>query len=70
MALNPSSIASQAVPTMGLAVLEMVSSRPDPRVENVPPEPPGKVVGYYDGVQDKVELFVSSPGGTFWIEVG
>jgi len=70
MAINPSAIASQNVPTMQLAILDLVPDRPNPKVENVPPVQPGKLVGHYNSTSDRVELFVASPGGTFWIEVG
>lgn len=70
MAINHSSIASQSVEGMQLAILQIVTVRPEVNEILDPPQTPGMLVGYYSAETDKVELFTISPGGTFWVKAG
>ena len=70
MAINPSSFSTQSIQSTQFAVIEIVGGRPDLNFEINPPETPGRMVGYYNTNKEMVELFVTSAGATFWIEVG
>lgn len=70
MAINGAAFASTPISTAGLAVLEIVATRPDPTFLIDPPTKPGRLIGYYNQLTGRVELFVTNAGGTFWIEVG
>ncbi len=70
MAINNSSIASQNVQTMQLAVIDIVNARPNLNTANTPPETPGRIIGYYSSTTNSVELYCASQGGTFWLRMG
>lgn len=55
---------------MQLAILQIVTVRPEVNEILDPPQTPGMLVGYYSAETDKVELFTISPGGTFWVKAG
>lgn len=70
MAINSAAFSSVSVAEAGLAVIQILSTRPNTQVQIDPPEAPGRMVGFYNATTDKVELFVASNGGTFWVRVG
>ena len=70
MAINKSAIASQSVASMAFAVIDIVPGRPSLTEPNDPPETPGRIVGYFSQRTNRVELFVASAGGTFWLQAG
>ena len=70
MAISKPAFSSTPIQLAQLAVLDLVGSPPTLNVRLDPPEPPGRVIGYYNPTTDKVELYCASSGGTFWIQVG
>ena len=67
MAINSAAFSSTPISQAGLAVIQILSVRPDPLRQIEPPETPGKMVGFYNTQTDKVELYVASAGGSYWV---
>lgn len=61
--INRISMASQSITTNTDTVIEMVYSEPASEDELNPPQPPGKIVGYYNGMTNEVNLYVVSANG-------
>jgi hypothetical protein len=68
--INSTSFTSVSLESVNKAVILMVSTQPSMTEQNDPPVAPGQLIGYYNEGINKVELFVSSAGGTFWRRVG
>ena len=69
MAINPAAFSATSISEAGRAVIEILGQPPKVNVQLDPPENPGRVVGYYNTTTDKVELYVASGGGNFWIRM-
>lgn len=61
--INRISMASQSITTNTDTVIEMVYSEPASEDELNPPQLPGKIVGYYNGMTNEVNLYVVSGNG-------
>lgn len=64
MAINRSSITAQPITENTDSIIEMKDTKPDRFGVIDPPETPGKLIGYYNGSFDFVELYVVSGSGT------
>ena len=69
MAVNRSSISAQAITENIESVIEIRSERPIPSIALDPPDIPGRLIGYYNGADDFVELYVVSGSGLFLLKV-
>ena len=69
MAINPAAFSSTSISESGRVVIQIFNQPPNTRVANDPPATPGQMVAYYDAASDKVQLFIASRGGTYWIRV-
>ena len=58
MGITPLLIASDSIQTNEDAIIDIVYVEPNPLTFLTTPEPPGKLIGYYNGVLDAVELYV------------
>ena len=65
MAINRTSLSSESIETNTNAVIEVLYSAPQPNVELDPPQPPGKIIGYYNGSINMVQLYVVTPDGKY-----
>lgn len=54
---------SESVTTNTDAVIEIVYAEPDPTVLLSPAQTPGKLLGYYNGLLDAVQLFIVDSSG-------
>ena len=63
MTINRSAISSESITVNTDAVIEIRSVAPSLTTLLSPPETPGKLIGYYNGVTDSVELFVVDNSG-------
>lgn len=61
--INRISMAAQSITTNTDTVIEVVYSEPVPEDELNPPQPPGKIIGYYNGMTNEVSLYVVSGTG-------
>ena len=64
MAINRVSLTSESITTNTEAVIEVIYSEP-PFPEDIldPPQTPGKLVAYYNGVDDTTSLYLVSASG-------
>ena len=69
MAVNRSFISTQDISQVTNATIEIVATRPDMNTLISPPETPNRMVGYYNGIGDFVELYVVDAIGLRWIRV-
>ena len=65
MAINRTSLSSQSIETNTNAIIEVLSSPPQLSQAFDPPQPPGKLIGYYNGAIDMVQLYVVTPNGLY-----
>jgi len=65
MAINRTSLSSESIETNTNAVIEVLYAAPNLNTELDPPQPPGKIIGYYNGSIDKVQLYVVRPDGLY-----
>lgn len=70
MPIEPAAFASVSLSSAGRAVIEILNQPPNTTSQINPPETPGKLVGYYNPTTDKVQLYIASSAGVFWIRVG
>ena len=70
MAINPSSFSGVSIETAGRAYIEIFPTPPTLGVLLDPPLEPGRMIGYWNPANDKVELYVVGGGGTYWLRVG
>lgn len=63
MAINRSAISSESITVNTDAVIEILTTAPSLNTLLSTPEPPGKLIGYYNGITDSVELFVVDNSG-------
>ena len=69
MAVNRSFISTQDISQVTNVTIEIVATRPDMNTLISPPETPNRMVGYYNGTGDFVELYVVDASGLRWIRV-
>lgn len=64
MAINRTSLSAQSITTaQDSIVIEMRENEPNIFRDLDPPQPPGKLIGYYNGASGFVELYVVSSNG-------
>lgn len=63
MAINRTSLTSEAIQENTESVIEIRSQRPDLVNPLDPPDIPGRVIGYYNAASGFVELYVVSGSG-------
>jgi hypothetical protein len=64
MAINPSSLTSQAISANTDTTIELVFVEPEIRFPLDPPQPPGKMIAFYNGATDLMTLYVVGYSGT------
>ena len=69
MAINRSFVSTQDISQITNATIEIVATRPDTNSLIDPPETPNRMIGYYNGLGDFVELYVVDATGLRWIRV-
>ncbi len=67
MAITSSSIGSKPLSEAALVTIELVDARPDTGTPNNPPLAAGRMAGFYNPQTGRVELYVTSTGGTYWV---
>jgi len=67
MAISSGSIGSKPLSQASVITIELVDIRPSETVQNNPPLPSGRMVGYYNTQTGRVELYITSTGGNFWV---
>ncbi len=65
MTINRTSLSAQSIQTNTNAVIEIIYNAPQLNDPFDPPQPPGKLIGYYNGSIDMVQLYVVTPDGLF-----
>jgi len=70
MAINPSQLGTAAAEDNNLATVEFLLTRPQAGVYNQTPQIPNKLFGYYDGLTDTVEIYISDATGYRYLRVG
>ena len=69
MGITNPMFASRTVEDNPTAIIQVVYTRPPVKQRLNPLEEPNKLVGYYDPTSGTVELFVTSPGGDYYLRV-
>ena len=69
MAINPSQLAAQPIYTNYDVTIQMLSQRPKVGAYNTTADTPNKLVGYYDGFSDSVELYIVDATGYRYLRV-
>lgn len=70
MAINRSSLTTSSIVTDNLdVVIEMLVERPSTNKLLNPTVQPNRLVGYYNSLTDRVELYLSDAYGTRWSKV-
>ena len=70
MAINPSQLSATPITTNFYVAIEFLAQRPSSNEYLTTPDTPNKLVGYYDGVTDYVELYVVDKSGYRYLRVG
>jgi hypothetical protein len=65
MTINRTSLSSQSIQTNTNTVIEVIYNAPQLNDPFDPPQVPGKLIGYYNGSIDMVQLYVVTPDGLF-----
>ena len=69
MAVNPSQIGTQPISSNYDVTIELLTARPDVGVYNATADTPNKLVGYYDAIQDRVELYIVDTTGYRYLRI-
>ena len=69
MAINRVSLTSSSITENTDSIIEIRTTRPDPNGFIDPPDVPGRIIGYYNGSTDRVELYIVAPSGTSLLRV-
>lgn len=70
MAINRVSLTSQSITENTDAVIDIRYTAPPGTFEQLnPAEPPGKLIGYYDGTNNTVQLYVVDGSGLRLISI-
>ena len=69
MGITNPMFSSRTVEDQPTAIIQVVYTRPPMKQRLDPPEEGNKLVGYYDASSGTVELFVTSPGGDYYLRV-
>ena len=70
MAINPSQLAAQAITSNYDVTIQMLPQRPAAGAYNTTADTPNKLVGYYDGFPDSVELYIVDVTGYRYLRIG
>ena len=70
MAINPSNLAAQPINTNYDVTIQMLPQRPAAGAFNATADVPHKLVGYYDGFTDSVELYIVDASGHRYLRIG
>lgn len=70
MAINPSAIGTQTVVSNTEVVIEMLGSRPVLGELISPLKAPGQLCGYYNAIDNVVELYIVSGAGNRYLRIG
>lgn len=70
MAINPTQLAATPISQNFDVAIEFLNSRPSTTEYQSTPDTPNKLVAYYDGVTDYVELYVIDKTGYRYLRVG
>lgn len=69
MAINPSQLGATPTDANYDVTIELLTTRPDSRAYLTTPVTPNKLVGYYDAVQDQVELYIVDNTGYRYLRI-
>ena len=69
MAINPSQLGAQDVSTNFDVTIELLTSRPDAGAYMTTPDIPNRLVGYYDAINDRVELYIVDGTGYRFLRI-
>ena len=69
MAINPSQLSAQPIEQNNDIAIEMLTVRPTVGVQQPTSDTPNKLVGYYDGLTDQVELYVVDNSGYRYLKI-
>lgn len=69
MAINPSQLGATPIDANYDVTIELLATRPDSRAYLTTPVTPNKLVGYYDAVQDQVELYIVDNTGYRYLRI-
>jgi len=69
MAINPSQLGAQAITSNYDVTIELLPTRPSAGAYNTTTDTPNKLVGYYDAVQDHVELYIVDNTGYRYLRI-
>lgn len=67
MAIIGPSIGSKPLAEAAIVNVEIVGTRPNENIANNPPLASGRMVGFYNQSTGRVELYVTSTGGLYWV---
>jgi|TARA_B100000035_G_scaffold124371_2_gene105891 hypothetical protein len=68
--INNSAISAVPLHLSDKVVIQIYSVRPDVQQPIDPPDKAGRIAGYFNPSTNRVEIYVVSGGGNFWIKVG
>ena len=69
MAINPSQLGAQPITSNYDITIELLTTRPNAGVYNATTDTPNKLVGYYDGIRDHVELYIVDNTGHRYLRI-
>ena len=69
MAINRVNISSRSIEDTRNVTIQVLNVKPDINAILDPPEPPGKLVGFYNGSTGYVELYVVASSGTRLLKI-
>jgi hypothetical protein len=69
MAINPSQLSAQAITSNYDVTIQFLGFRPNAGAYNANEDTPNKLVGYYDSVQNLVELYIVDHTGHRYLRI-
>ena len=69
MTINPPSIGSNPIGDSPEMIITLVDTRPEVGNFFSPNQTPAKMVGYYEAVTDRVELYIVNSNGNVYLRV-
>jgi hypothetical protein len=70
MAINNSYISSEDIRQRSDVIIEVVAERPSLQEYITPPDIQGRLVAYYEPINNYIELYVVGRNGTKWLRCG
>lgn len=69
MAINPPQLGAQPITSNYDVTIEFLQTRPVVGAYQATPDTPNKLVGYYDAVQNQVELYIVDNTGHRYLRI-